>query len=139
LCRIFGSLPGLAGPALKGMMIDREHTAVRGDPQRAGSCSDPAPDGMLASFDGLDPNERCAKIMGPEWIIVGVIAVAVLFGAKKIPDIARNVGRAQGEFKKGMHEGNVGDAEPSPPAQATPPASAPPAQAGSPPDQPPAE
>ncbi|TMM22715.1 MAG: twin-arginine translocase TatA/TatE family subunit, partial [Actinobacteria bacterium] len=34
--------------------------------------------------------------MGPEWIVVGIIAVAVLFGAKKIPDIARNVGRAQG-------------------------------------------
>ena len=42
--------------------------------------------------------------MGPEWIVVGIIAVAVLFGAKKIPDIARNVGRAQGEFKKGMRE-----------------------------------
>jgi sec-independent protein translocase protein TatA len=77
--------------------------------------------------------------MGPEWIIVGVIAVAVLFGAKKIPDIARNVGRAQGEFKKGMHEGNVADAEASPPAQATPPASTPPAQGGPPADPPPVQ
>jgi sec-independent protein translocase protein TatA len=74
--------------------------------------------------------------MGPEWIIVGVIAVAVLFGAKKIPDIARNVGRAQGEFKKGMREGTVSDGEATPPAQATPPATAPPAQPG---DQPRAE
>ena len=49
--------------------------------------------------------------MGPEWIVVGIIAVAVLFGAKKIPDIARNVGRAQGEFKKGLKEGGVGDEE----------------------------
>jgi len=44
------------------------------------------------------PNAKGASLMGPEWIVVGIIAVAVLFGAKKIPDIARNVGRAQGEF-----------------------------------------
>jgi sec-independent protein translocase protein TatA len=73
--------------------------------------------------------------MGPEWIVVGIIAVAVLFGAKKIPDIARNVGRAQGEFKKGMREGAVEDA-----TQATPPAPTPPAAAESPKpaEQPPA-
>jgi sec-independent protein translocase protein TatA len=45
--------------------------------------------------------------MGPEWIIVGLIAVVVLFGAKKLPEMARSVGRAQGEFKKGLKEGNV--------------------------------
>ena len=73
--------------------------------------------------------------MGPEWIVVGIIAVAVLFGAKKIPDIARNVGRAQGEFKKGMREGAVEDT-----TQATPPAPTPPAAAESPKpaEQPPA-
>ena len=41
----------------------------------------------------------------PEWIIVAVIAVVVLFGAKKLPEMARSVGRAQGEFKKGLKEG----------------------------------
>jgi sec-independent protein translocase protein TatA len=45
--------------------------------------------------------------MGPEWIVVGLIAVVVLFGAKKLPEMARSVGRAQGEFKKGLKEGNV--------------------------------
>jgi sec-independent protein translocase protein TatA len=45
--------------------------------------------------------------MGPEWIVVGIIAVVVLFGAKKLPEMARSVGRAQGEFKKGLKEGNV--------------------------------
>jgi sec-independent protein translocase protein TatA len=45
--------------------------------------------------------------MGPEWIIVGIIAIAVIFGAKRIPDIARNVGKAQGEFKKGLREGTT--------------------------------
>jgi len=71
--------------------------------------------------------------MGPEWIVVGVIAIAVIFGAKKIPDIARNVGRAQGEFKKGIKEGATADPdEPvSPPSQAAaqqPPVEQPPAQ-----------
>ena len=77
--------------------------------------------------------------MGPEWIVVGVIAVAVLFGAKKIPEMARSVGRAQGEFKRGIREGGVEDAEaqqapapapaPAPsPVQDAPPAAAPPEQ-----------
>jgi len=44
-----------------------------------------------------------------EWGIVAVIAVAVIFGVNKLPDIARNFGRAQGEFKKGLREGAVED------------------------------
>jgi sec-independent protein translocase protein TatA len=49
---------------------------------------------------------------GPEWIVVAIVAVVVLFGAKKIPEMARSLGRAQGEFKKGMKEGvNESDAE----------------------------
>jgi sec-independent protein translocase protein TatA len=61
--------------------------------------------------------------MGPEWIVVGIIAVVVLFGAKKLPEIARSVGRAQGEFKKGLKEGVVPDAdEPTQSAQAAKPA-----------------
>jgi sec-independent protein translocase protein TatA len=57
--------------------------------------------------------------MGPEWIVVGLIAVVVLFGAKKLPDMARSVGRAQGEFKKGLKEGNV--EESSEPTESTEP------------------
>lgn len=56
--------------------------------------------------------------MGPEWIIVGLIAVVVLFGAKKLPEMARSVGRAQGEFKKGLKEGNVD--EPTDPTEPKP-------------------
>jgi sec-independent protein translocase protein TatA len=68
--------------------------------------------------------------VGPEGIVVGVIAVAVLFGAKKIPEMARSVGRAQGEFKRGMREGVVEDEQAAqPPAQSVPPAAAPPATA----------
>jgi Sec-independent protein translocase protein TatA len=71
--------------------------------------------------------------MGPEWIDGGIIAVAHLFRAKKIPDIPPNVRRAQGEFKKGMREGAVEGSAP-PPAQ-TPPAVA---ESPKPAEQPPA-
>jgi sec-independent protein translocase protein TatA len=50
--------------------------------------------------------------VGPEWIVVAVVAVAVIFGAKKIPEMARSLGRAQGEFKKGLKEGDQPDQEP---------------------------
>ena len=39
----------------------------------------------------------------PELIIVLVILV-LLFGASKIPQIARSMGKSANEFKKGMHE-----------------------------------
>jgi sec-independent protein translocase protein TatA len=54
----------------------------------------------------------------PDWAIVAIIAVVVLFGASKLPDIARNLGRSSGEFKKGLKEGHDGSAE----GAATPPA-----------------
>lgn len=48
-----------------------------------------------------------------EWGVVAAIAagVALLFGVKKIPEFARNIGRAQGEFKKGLKEGVVDEPE----------------------------
>ena len=38
-------------------------------------------------------------------VVIVVLLVAVLFGAKKIPELARSLGRAKGEFKKGLAEG----------------------------------
>jgi sec-independent protein translocase protein TatA len=38
---------------------------------------------------------------GPEWIVVVVILV-LLFGAKKLPELARSVGKSTNEFKKGL-------------------------------------
>lgn len=46
---------------------------------------------------------------GPEWIVVLVVLV-LLFGAKKLPELARSVGKSTSEFKKGMSEG-ASDAE----------------------------
>jgi sec-independent protein translocase protein TatA len=41
--------------------------------------------------------------------IVVLLVVVILFGSKKLPEMARSLGRAQGEFKKGIQEGNVED------------------------------
>ncbi len=44
-------------------------------------------------------------IAGQEWIFVIVIAVVLIFGAKKIPELAKTFGKAKGEFEKGKIEG----------------------------------
>lgn len=44
-------------------------------------------------------------------ILIVVLIVALVFGAKKIPEIARALGRSSGEFKKGLKEGNAAAAE----------------------------
>jgi sec-independent protein translocase protein TatA len=43
---------------------------------------------------------------GPELIIVAVV-ILVLFGGSQIPKLARNLGPAQKEFKKGIAEGGA--------------------------------
>jgi sec-independent protein translocase protein TatA len=58
--------------------------------------------------------------MGSEWVIVGIVAIAVIFGATKLPEIARNLGRSSGEFKRGLKEGHD-DQEPKPEAKPTDP------------------
>lgn len=40
---------------------------------------------------------------GMEWIIVALL-VLLLFGAKKIPELARGIGQGIGEFKKASSE-----------------------------------
>lgn len=42
---------------------------------------------------------------GPELLIIIVLAVVFIFGAKKIPELAKTLGKAKGEFEKGKLEG----------------------------------
>lgn len=46
---------------------------------------------------------------GPWQIVICIAVVALLFGAKKIPELARALGKAKGEFKKGLLEGAKDD------------------------------
>ena len=46
--------------------------------------------------------------MGPEWIIP-LIVLLVLFGGSQLPKLARGIGSAQREFKKGLEEGEAAD------------------------------
>jgi len=44
-------------------------------------------------------------MQGIEWIVVGIVIVGLLFlGPKKIPELARGIGRAMGEFRRGRIE-----------------------------------
>ena len=41
---------------------------------------------------------------GPEWFIV-LAVVLVIFGGSQLPKLAKNLGKAQKEFKDGLAEG----------------------------------
>lgn len=44
------------------------------------------------------------NIGGPEILII-LVVVMFLFGAKKLPDLARSIGVSAKEFKKGVEDG----------------------------------
>ncbi len=46
-----------------------------------------------------------AEIFGMDGIIVLIVVVLVLFGSTQIPKLARSLGSAQREFKRGIHDG----------------------------------
>ena len=41
---------------------------------------------------------------GYEWMWIIVIAGVLIFGAKKIPELAKTLGRAKGDYEKGRIE-----------------------------------
>lgn len=55
---------------------------------------------------------------GPEWIII-LVVVLLIFGARKLPELARSLGASAKEFRKGIQEGSeeaaaTGEASPKP-------------------------
>ena len=50
--------------------------------------------------------------IGPWQLVICIVVAFVLCGgAKKIPDLARSLGKAKSEFKKGLAEGEKDEAE----------------------------
>ena len=49
-----------------------------------------------------------AEILGPDLLIVIAVALVVLlFGGSKLPKLARGLGSASHEFRKGLEEGDA--------------------------------
>lgn len=51
------------------------------------------------------------KLGMPELIVI-LVVVLLLFGARKLPDLARSLGKSLNEFKKGREEGTKPDETP---------------------------
>jgi sec-independent protein translocase protein TatA len=98
--------------------------------------SDQAPLGVeIVGAEGTGPERSCSAgtvclmVGGPQLIII-LVVVLVLFGGSQLPKLARNLGKAQQEFKAGLGEGEgSSDAVAPPPSASTksfPPPPAPP-------------
>ena len=49
---------------------------------------------------------------GPELLIV-LVVVLLMFGSKKVPELARSLGKAQREFKDGLQDASQPPSNPS--------------------------
>jgi sec-independent protein translocase protein TatA len=56
--------------------------------------------------------------IGPPELLIIVIVLLVLFGGSQIPKLAKNLGKAQVEFKKGLADVR-GESEPDPVPEAS--------------------
>jgi sec-independent protein translocase protein TatA len=52
-----------------------------------------------------DRKKGIALNLGPTELIIILAIVLLLFGSKKLPNLARSLGKSSKEFKKGMAEG----------------------------------
>lgn len=50
--------------------------------------------------------------LGSSELIILLVIVLLVFGGSQLPKLAKNLGKAQREFKQGLAEGSKDDAEP---------------------------
>jgi sec-independent protein translocase protein TatA len=55
-----------------------------------------------------------AELFGGPDILIILLVVLVLFGGSQLPKLARGLGSAQREFKKGLEEGDADNADKKP-------------------------
>ena len=46
-------------------------------------------------------------ISGPWQFAILILVIVLIFGSKKLPELARSLGKAKGEFKRGTAEGEA--------------------------------
>ena len=54
---------------------------------------------------------------GPWQILLVLAIILLLFGGKKLPELAHSLGKSLGEFKKGKEEGDKEQKKPAEPAE----------------------
>jgi sec-independent protein translocase protein TatA len=54
-----------------------------------------------------------AAVFGAPEVLIVLVVILVLFGGSQIPKMARNLGSAQKEFKKGLSEAEQADQDAS--------------------------
>jgi len=64
---------------------------------------------MLEPVDKERPMLGIFESLGLPEILIILAVVLLLFGAKKLPEMARSLGRSSHEFKKGLREGQAED------------------------------
>jgi sec-independent protein translocase protein TatA len=52
-----------------------------------------------------------SSLGGPELLVL-LVVLLLLFGGSQLPKLARSIGSAQKEFKKGLREGEAEDGSP---------------------------
>ena len=62
---------------------------------------------MIQDHGGIRRGDM--NLGGPEMLIV-LAVVLLMFGAKKVPELARSLGKAQKEFKEGLSDSSKPDA-----------------------------
>ncbi len=70
---------------------------------------------MLYGLRGatLPPHKEVTALGSLGWpeLIIIVAVIVLLFGARKLPDLARSMGASAKEFRKGLEEGAAEDDE----------------------------
>ena len=62
---------------------------------------------LLLHYRSQGADGTVAAHGAPEWLIIAIV-VLVLFGGSQLPKLARSLGQAQKEFKKGLNETATG-------------------------------
>lgn len=51
--------------------------------------------------------------MGTQELLIILVIVLLIFGARKLPDLARSLGSSAKEFRKGIEDGSTEDEDPT--------------------------